>query len=135
MIAPSLYADLAARGVRLSIAPTPKGGELPPLRLRVRAPEGALTPALREAVERHRDALLAHVFDLEERAAVLEYEQGHTREEAERLARACVVGGTAGPDGRLWLRDLAEHHPAVKAAAAAFGGLEIVEVRRAGEAA
>jgi hypothetical protein len=118
------------RGVRLSVAPTPRDEELPPLKLRVRAPDGSLTPALSEALRRHEDELLAYVFDLEERAAILEHEQGNAREDAELFARACVVGGSAGPDGRLWLSDLAEHHPIMRAAANVFGPLEIVEVRR-----
>jgi hypothetical protein len=135
MIAPSLYADLRLRGVRLSVAETPKAGELPPLRLRVQTPEGSLTPALTDALKRHRDELLAYVFDLEERAAVLEYEQGNTREDAELFARACVVGGSAGPDGRLWLRDLAEHHPTIEAVRDAYPDLELVDVWRGEPAA
>jgi hypothetical protein len=94
MIVPSLHAFLAMRGVRFSVARTEgaaESPELPSLRLRIQAPPGVLTPALREAVERHRDELLAHVFDLTERAAVLEYEQGNTREDAELFARCCVV--------------------------------------------
>jgi hypothetical protein len=124
---PSLFADLLSRGVHLSIAPTPKAEdspELPGLRLRVQAPDGALCPSLREAIQRHRAALLAYVFDLEERAAVLEYDGGYEREEAERIAR-----GGATPDGRLYLRDLAEHHPAVRHMLQVFGG-ELVEVER-----
>jgi TubC N-terminal docking domain len=131
MIAPSLYADLKLRGVRLSVAETPKAGELLPLRLRVQAPEGALTPALTDALRRHRDALLEYVFDLEERAAVLEYEQGNARADAELFARACVVGGSAGPDGRLWLRDCAEHHPMIEAVRAVYPDLEVISVWRA----
>jgi hypothetical protein len=127
MIAPSLYADLLGRGVRLSIAPTPKDSpELPGLKLHVQAPDGALIPSLREAIGRHREALLEYVFDLEERAAVLEHEGGLEREEAERLAQR-----GANPDGRLYLRDLAAHHPAVLHLMNCFkGGVEIVEVVR-----
>jgi hypothetical protein len=125
MIAPSLYADLLARGVRVSIAPTPKDSpDVPPLRLRIQAPDGTLPPSIREAITRHRDELLEYVFDLEERAAVLEYETGHTREEAERIAR-----GGANADGRLYLRDLAENHPAVLHMLTAFKA-EIAEVGR-----
>lgn len=103
MIAPSLYADLKLRGVRLLVAPTPKAdasSESPPLRLRVQALEGALTPALEDALRRHRDALLEYVFELEERAAIhLEREDATAAESeaAERFARSCVVGGSAGP--------------------------------------
>jgi hypothetical protein len=127
MIAPSFYADLLSRGVRLSIAATPKAEaspELPALKLRVQAAEGALILSLREAIQRHREELLAYVFDLEERAAVLEYDGGHAREEAERLA----LGG-ANPDGRLYLRDLAENHPAVRHMLTVFNA-EVVEVGR-----
>jgi hypothetical protein len=125
MIAPSLFADLWARGVRVSIAPTPKDSpDVPPLRLRIQAPDGALIPSLREAIARHRDELLAYVFDLEERAAVLEYDGGYTREDAERIAR-----GGANADGRLYLQDLAENHPAVRHMLEVFG-TEIEDVRR-----
>ena len=129
MIAPSLYAELVGRGVRLSIAPTPTGEQSPALRLRVQAPVGALTSGLKGALERHRAELLEYVFELEERAAVLQFEQGNTPEESERHARACVVGGSAGPDGRLWLFDLAEHHPAVRHMLKTFNA-QIVEVHR-----
>jgi hypothetical protein len=125
MIAPSLYADLLARGVKVSIAPTPKDSpDVPGLRLRFQAPDGALCPSLREAIARHRDELLAYVFNLEERAAVLEYDGGHTREDAERIAR-----GGANADGLLYLRDLAENHPAVLHLLTVFKA-EIAEVRR-----
>lgn len=134
MTAASLYAELTLRGARLSIAPTPAGGELPPLRLRVRAPGGALTPGLKAAIERRRDELLAFVFELEERAAIhLERDDASAEEwrEADRFARAFVRGGGATPDAAL--RELAEHHPAVKAAASIFGGLEIVGAWRGEE--
>jgi hypothetical protein len=131
MTAPSLHAELTARGVRLSIAPTPKDGDCPPLRLRVQAPTGALTPALKEAIERHRPDMLDFVFELAERAAI-HLERGDASAEeweaADRFARTCVRG--AGANADACLRDLAEHHPAVKAAARAFGPLEIVGVWR-----
>lgn len=129
MIAAALHAELAARGMRLSVAPTPREGELPPLRLKVQAPDGALTPALESALRRHRDELLEFVFSLEERAAVLEFCCGHSRKDADALARSCVPGGSAGRDGQLWLRDLAEHHPVVRQVLDLFKA-EIVEVRR-----
>jgi hypothetical protein len=131
VIAHSLYADLTARGVRLSVAPTPKAGELLPLRLRVQAPKGALTPSLKEAIERHRPDLLDFVFELAERAAIhLERDDANVAEwhEADRFARAWVRGAGANTDACL--RDLVEHHPAIKAAARAFGPLEIVGVWR-----
>lgn len=125
MIAPSLYAYLRARGVRLSVAL----GE--GVKLRVQAPCGALTEALRSAIERNRDELTQFVFELDERAAILEHEHGNTREVAEELARGCVAGGYAGPDGALCLRDIAEHHPTTIAFLEKFAplGTEIVEVR------
>lgn len=129
-VAASLYAELAGRGVRLSVAPTPEAGELPPLRLRVRAPEGALTPGLKASIERHRADLLAFVFELEERAALhLESDDASAAEweGAAAFARMCVRGAGALPDAALL--DLAEHHPCVAAAARVFGPLEIVSVR------
>lgn len=119
MIAPSLYADLVSRGVELSIAKTPDikdSPEIPPLRLHIRAPEGALDEAMRAAIHRHRDELLQFVFELEEAAAILQIMQGNRIEDAQRLAREYVIGGNASPDGRLWLTDYAEHHPKVLAA-------------------
>jgi hypothetical protein len=132
MIVPSLYADLVARGVLLSIAPTPSPHsvpELPPLRLRIRAPEGALTEPLRALIVDCRDDLVQFVFELEETAAVLAVMQGNRIEEAEELARHCVRGGMATPDGALYLRGLAERHPAVQALCEVFNG-EIVDIRR-----
>ena len=121
MIAPSLYADLRSRGVRLSIAETPEPPEpMKPLSLRVEAPTGALTEPLLAAIRRHKPELLQFVFELEERAAILEYWQDNPREVAEELARSCVHGGHASPDGELWLRDLAAHHPAAAAALKPF---------------
>jgi hypothetical protein len=136
MIAWSLYADLVQRGVRLSIAPTPKqeaAPQLPALSLRVQAPPGALNEHLRAALAEYRADLLQFVFELEERAAILEYEQGQTRPVAEELARGCVRGGHAGPDGELWLRAYAETHPDVRhllGELAKRGGGEIVSVTR-----
>lgn len=134
--AASLYNELAGRGVRLTIAPTPAGGELPPLRLRVQAPPGALTPGLKEALERRRADLLDFVFELEERAAIhLERKRSETTaaewEGALNFARTCVRGAGALPDAALL--DVAEHHPGVRAVAEKFGGLQIVGVRRAEE--
>jgi hypothetical protein len=129
MIAPNLYAHLRARGVRLSIAKTPNGKEsidLPELRLHIRAPEGALSESLRASIQDHRDELVQFVFELEESAAILQVMQGNRIEESERLARECVRGGTATPDGELWLTELA----ARLGIASAFGGLEVVDVER-----
>lgn len=134
MTAPSLYAALASRGVRLSIAPTPKEGELHSPRLRVQAPEGALTPGLKAAIERHRADLVDFVFELEERAAIhLERPREDVSaaewERAVTFVRSFVRGGGATPERALM--EMAEHHPTVKFAAQVFGGLEVVSVRRA----
>lgn len=145
MIVPSLYADLLDRGVRLSVAETPKDGELPPLRLHVQAPKGALNESLRRALAMHRDELLAFVFELEETEAVLTEHAGYDPE-TERLpalrqaARECVRGGMATPDGKLWLRSYAMNHPSVQAMLRSyydyFGEhLDVFEVRRERQAA
>jgi hypothetical protein len=132
MIVFSLYADLVARGVKLSVAATPDltaSPELPPLQLRIRAPEGALTTALRALIAECRDDLLQFVFELEEATAFLAVMQGNRIEESERLARGCVRGGMATPDGKLYLRYLAEHDAGVRALCEIFDG-EIVGVWR-----
>jgi hypothetical protein len=131
MSAPALLAELTRRGARVSIAPTPADGELPPLRLRVKAPEGALTPGLKAAIERHRPELLALVFELEERAALhLERDDASAAEweGAERFARVYVRGAGANPDAALL--DVAAHHPCVLRLLDTFKGAEIVEVCR-----
>jgi hypothetical protein len=120
MIAPSLYAYLRTRGVRLSLA---TGS-----RLRVHAPEGALTEHMRRFITAHAAELAQFILELEERAAVFEFDQGHTRAEAERLARLSVLGGTAAPDGQLWMKQYAASHPLVREVLARFAG-DVVEVR------
>jgi hypothetical protein len=133
MIAPNLCAHLRARGVKLCIARTPNKADspdLPPLRLQIRAPEGALTGALRAAITDHRDDLVQFVYELEETAAILQIMQGNRIEESERLARECVRGGTATPDGELWLTELATREIEQLGIASVFGGLEIVNVER-----
>jgi hypothetical protein len=127
MTAASLHAELTARGVSLSVAPTPSGGELPPLRLRVQAPKGSLTPGLKEAIERHRADLLAFVFELEERAALhLERDDASAAEweGADRFARVYVRG--AGANADACLLDVAAHHPCVRTLLDKFAGAEIV---------
>ncbi|HEY9285907.1 MAG TPA: hypothetical protein VIP46_20830 [Pyrinomonadaceae bacterium] len=123
MIAPSLYAYLRSRGVRLSLA-----GDR---RLRVLSPAGALCAELRRFVRAHAEELAQFVYELEERAAVFEHEYGLTKAEAELSARQCVRGGTAAPDGQLWLREFAATLAPVRDVLDIFGG-EIVEVRLAG---
>ena len=126
MIAPSLYAYLRSRGAPLSLA----GGR----RLRVLSPAGALCAELRRYVRAHADELAQFVYELEERAAVLEHEQGLTKAEAEERARSLVAGGAARADGQLWLREYAATLPQVRDVLSVFGG-EIVEVRLAEERA
>jgi hypothetical protein len=133
MIAPNLYAHLRARGVKISVARTPNktdSPELPPLRLHIRAPEGALSESLRAAITDHRDDLVQFVYELEETAAILQVMQGNRIEESERMARECVRGGTATPDGEVWLTELAAREVKQLGIASAFGGLEIVSVER-----
>jgi hypothetical protein len=96
MIVWSLYADLCARGIYLS---TIGDGS----KLRVKAPPGALNETMRRAIQDHKADLTDFCIELEETAAILE-EQGNTPEQAKALARECVTGGTATPDGELWLR-------------------------------
>jgi hypothetical protein len=119
VIAPSLCAYLRGRGVRLSLA-----GDC---RLRVLAPAGALDAHLHAFVRAHEAELAQFVYELEERAAVLEFECGLTRREAEAAARSQVWGGNARPDGQLWLRAYAESHPVVRRVLECFGA-EIVSV-------
>jgi hypothetical protein len=120
MIAPSLYAYLRTRGVRLSLA---TGS-----RLQVHAPAGAVTEHMQSFIRAHAAELAQFIYELEERAAVFKFEQGHTRAEAERLARLCVLGGTAAPDGQLWMKAYATSHPLVREVIARFSA-ELVEVR------
>jgi hypothetical protein len=119
MIIWSLYADLCARGVLLS---TIGDGS----KLRVKAPIGALNETMRRAIQDHKADLLDFVVELEETAAILE-EQGNTLARARALARECVTGGQATPDGELWLREYAERELERLGIA---DKLEIVEVWR-----
>ena len=120
MIAPSLYAYLRTRGVCLSLA---TGS-----RLQMHAPAGAVTQYMRDFIREHAAEMAQFIFELEERAAILEFDQGHTRAEAERLARLCVLGGTAAPDGQLWMKAYAASHPLVQEALSRFDA-EVVEVK------
>ena len=63
-------------------------------RLRVEAPQGALTPALRATAREHKAALLDLLEVFEERAALIEYDGGRPRDEAERLGWASLRGET-----------------------------------------
>lgn len=136
MIAPSLYAFLRSRGVSLGIAPTPPKAdaeELPPLRLHVRAPFG-LSDSMWSLMEAHRDELLQFVFELEESAAILQVMQANRIEDAHELARDCVLGGRAGSDGQLWLKEYAEREIERLGLSRYFGPLEIVSIESEEEA-
>jgi hypothetical protein len=88
---------------RCQVTLHPEGSEL-----RCRAPKGAMTDALRQAIRAHKAALLrlltqdtspapraaqAPTADVEERAAIYEYEGGMTRHAAELLAAHGYVVG------------------------------------------
>ena len=79
----ALFRQLHALGVVLT--PYPDGT------LRYKAPKGALTPALVDAMRQHKAALHALVEEWSERAAIAEYCGGLAREDAERLAWTCVL--------------------------------------------
>jgi hypothetical protein len=64
-------------------------------RLRVDAPEGALTDELRQAIRMQKGELLALVEEWSERAAIAEYCGGVPRVAAERLAWQCILGEVA----------------------------------------
>ena len=83
-----LFQRLHARGVRLR--PFPDGT------LQCQAPDGAWTPALRQAFQTHHGALHALVETFEERAAMTEYCGGLTRAAAEQVAWQCVPGESPG---------------------------------------
>lgn len=76
MSAAELVADLARRGIRLEAH-----GE----RLRY-YPRSALTPDLLDRLKAHKAELLASIERFDERAAIMEFDAGLSRHEAERLA-------------------------------------------------
>lgn len=82
MTALELFTTLRASGVVL--APMVD-------RVRVDAPKGALTPALRTALQAHKTALLDLVEVCDERAAIAEYCGGVPRADAETLAWHALV--------------------------------------------
>jgi TubC N-terminal docking domain len=110
MIAPSLHADLKARGVTLSVDFNS--------RLRVEAPQGVLNDSLRAALQKYKSELLELTFEIEERAALMFEIENPSPEDLERTrneARKYVLGGMASPDGCLWLKEYVTHHPAIVA--------------------
>lgn len=80
----SVLADLRARGVSLRAV-----GD----RLRFR-PSAAVSAELRERIVANKPDLLALLERFEERAAIMEYDGGLPREEAERRAWESVLGLT-----------------------------------------
>ena len=58
--------------------------------LRYKAPKGALTPALVDAMRQHKDALHALVEAFEERAAMAQYGRELERPAAETLAEGAI---------------------------------------------
>ena len=130
MIVPSLFAYLRWCGVEL-VAETPTDA---PTRLRVRSPV-PLVPVLKEMIAAHRDDLLQFVVELEERAGVIEADEGCSPDEAMEAARKVVTGGTASPDGKAWLRELITRSPVYRDCPELFDGLEDVRLIRESEAA
>lgn len=126
MITANLYADLTSRGVALGISDDG-------LHLTFKAPKGALSDALKRAMQRHRDELLDYVFSLEERAALMS--DGSDAPELRERALLLTPFGTATPDGLLYLRDLLAHDSTLESLnrihTARFGcPFEIVSVER-----
>ena len=80
----ALLRTLHARGVRMT--PYPEG------KVRCHAPQGAWTPALLEALNRHQAEVADLLEAFEERAGIAEYCGGLFRPEAQALAWAYVVG-------------------------------------------
>ena len=83
MNAQTILKRCAAGGVRLQFSMDA---------IRYRAPAGTLTPELKEALAESKAALLDQ---FNERAAILEFDAGLDRAEAERLAAEEVLGGSA----------------------------------------
>lgn len=112
MTATTLIRDVIAKGIRLTI----EGGQLI-----VDAPKGVLTPFLIEQLKRNKTELLSLLEDnsgqadeavreyIEERAAIMEYDGGLAREDAQRRARsACrVFEYRLGDNPEVWLTMIA----------------------------
>ena len=101
-----LLADLRDRRVILSIDST--------FRLRIEGPKGSLDEPLKRLLMDHRDALLQFIYELEERAAIHEYDSNMTSADAEALARDEVFPDDTAPDGEEWLIKYADTHPVIK---------------------
>jgi hypothetical protein len=68
------------RDLGILLTPYPDGS------IRYKAPNGVMTAALSAAMRTHKQELLDLLETFEERAAILEYDGGLSREEAEALA-------------------------------------------------
>ncbi len=84
MVAIELFAELRSIGVRLSIDPDG--------RVAYDAPVGVMTDDILGRMRSHRDGLLALCEQIEKRAAIMEFDGGMTRVDAERMVMAEVVG-------------------------------------------
>jgi len=82
MTATALLDELRTKGVHLTVE-----GE----HVAVDAPKGVLTDDVRQAIRQHKPELLDLLEVFEERAAIAEYDGLLPRDEAERLAWACVL--------------------------------------------
>jgi hypothetical protein len=74
-----LLAECEAHGIRLTLAGD--GG------LSIDAPQDALTPDLLDRLKAHKADVLDAIERFEERAAIMEFDAGLSRHEAERRAR------------------------------------------------
>ena len=81
----SVFADLRARGVSLRAV----GDRL------LYRPTAAVSAELRERIVANKPDLLALLERFEERAAIIEFDGGFSREEAERRAWESVLGLTS----------------------------------------
>jgi len=96
MTALALFRQLHALGVVLK--PNPDGT------LHYKAPKGTLTPELLDALRQHKAELYDLLETFEEHVAIVEYDGGLARAEAERLAWEWLVTptphGTVQPKAR-----------------------------------
>ena len=83
-IGPALVRECDALGIRLSL----DGGD----GIAIDAPYDTLTPDLLDRLKAHKAHLLGSIERFEERAAIMEFDAGLCRFEAERLAwRECFT--------------------------------------------
>lgn len=74
------------RDLGVHLIPLPDGEHI-----RVDAPAGVVTDALRQSLGEHKEALLTLLEAFEERAGIAEYCGGLSHEDAERLAWQCLM--------------------------------------------